>query len=498
MVRWSLPIMLPAIVIDSGSDTPLYRQLFEQVRDYIQSGRIPRGERLPATRELAGMLGLNRATVSAAYELLENEGLLKGHVGRGTFVEGAGEPASRITWEDLGGAAGTPAPALSLGSGGISFASGRPDGDLFPMAEFRSTCHEVIHGDSAVTILQLGSPAGYQPLRQHLLDEARRDGLAGPSDDIIITSGCQQALDLMQRVLIRPGDCAAIEDPVYPGLRGVFAAAGARLAGIPVGAHGIDVAALERIIDTERPRLLVVTPNFQNPTGATLPLSARHSILRLAREAGVILMEHDIYGPLRYEGEPLPPLKQLDASGDVISIGSFSKIAFPGLRVGWVIGPRALIQRLTEAKQFCDLHSDHLSQAVLFRFTESGRLAAHRARILEAGAQRLSAVLSACARYLPEGSRFTRPQGGMNLWVRLPEPLDAAELLSRAERANVNYLPGKYFAVSRVEPGGLRLSFAGLDPARIREGVSILGRVFGEELERVRAASGMTPSPALV
>lgn len=163
-----------------------------------------------------------------------------------------------------------------------------------------------------------------------------------------------------------------------------------------------------------------------------------------------------------------------------------------------MIGPRALIRRLATAKQYCDLHSDHLSQAVLFRFAESGRLAAHRARILEAGAQRLSAMLSACGRYLPEGSRFTRPQGGMNLWVRLPEPLDAAELLPRAERANVNYLPGKYFAVSRVEQGGLRLSFAGLDPARIREGVSILGRVFSEELERVRAVSGMTPSPALV
>ncbi|MCC6340871.1 MAG: PLP-dependent aminotransferase family protein [Bryobacterales bacterium] len=490
--------MLPAITLDSGSDTPLYRQLFEQVRDHIQSGRIPRGERLPATRELAGMLGLNRATVSAAYELLENEGLLKGHVGRGTFVEGPGEPASRIAWEDPEPAIGAPSPALSLGSGGISFASSRPDNDLFPMDEFRSTCEEVIHGDAAAAILQLGSPAGYQPLRQYLLEEARRDGLAGPPDDILITSGCQQALDLMQRVLMRPGDCAAIEDPVYPGLRGVFASAGARLVGVPVGANGIGIDALERVIGIERPRLLVVTPNFQNPTGATLPLSARQSILRLAREAGVVLMEHDIYGQLRYEGDPQPPLKQLDGSEDVVSIGSFSKIAFPGLRVGWVIGPRALIRRLAAAKQYCDLHSDHLSQAVLFRFAESGRLAAHRARILEAGAQRLSAMLSACGRYLPEGSRFTRPQGGMNLWVRLPEPLDAAELLPRAERANVNYLPGKYFAVSRVEQGGLRLSFAGLDPARIREGVSILGRVFGEELERVRALSGMTPSPALV
>jgi 2-aminoadipate transaminase len=188
----------------------------------------------------------------------------------------------------------------------------------------------------------------------------------------------------------------------------------------------------------------------------------------------------------------------MDEGGDVILLKSFSKTAFPGLRVGWVTGPRTLVSRLAEAKQWCDLHTDQLSQAVLLRFAESGRLDAHRARILAAGAQRLAAAVEACAEWLPPGSRFTRPQGGMNLWVSLPEPLDSAELLPRAQRNGVSYLPGRYFAVSRPEPGGLRLSFAGLDPERIRAGIKILGNLFSAELERAGQAGQREPAPAMV
>jgi 2-aminoadipate transaminase len=177
---------------------------------------------------------------------------------------------------------------------------------------------------------------------------------------------------------------------------------------------------------------------------------------------------------------------------------SFSKITFPGLRVGWVLGPRALIARLAQQKQLADLHTDQLSQAVLLRFAESGRMADHRAHMLRAGAERLAAVLEACDRYLPAGSRFTRPRGGMNLWVRLPEPLDAGELLARAHRENVSYLPGKYFAVSRFDPGSLRLSFAGLTPEEIGKGLTVLGAIFSNELERTRANSLREPAPAMV
>ncbi len=247
-----------------------------------------------------------------------------------------------------------------------------------------------------------------------MLDKTRAEGNARESDDILITSGCQQAYDLLQRSLTGPGDTVLIEDPVIPGLRNVFQRAGARLIGIPMTAQGIDLEYLERAAVRERPSMVLVTPNFQNPTGATLPLEARRALLQIIRSSNAILVENDIYGELRYEGDALPTLKRLDESGETILLRSFSKLAFPGLRVGWVVGPRARIDRLTEAKQWSDLHTDQLSQAVLFRFAESGRLEEHRKHMLAAGRERLHAAISACQRHLPEGAEFTRPRGGMN------------------------------------------------------------------------------------
>lgn len=493
--------MLPRPDLNAESDIPLYRQLHAHFEQLILSGRLARGERLPATRELAGILGLNRTTVSAAYELLEASGLIAGHVGRGSFVIGGSGPAGAgIDWDSLltrydGLSAGPPPPAAK---GAISFATSRPSEQLFPLDALRASCEEVMAGPEFAGILQLGAPSGYEPLRQYLLDNARRQHLARPGDDLIVTNGCQQALDLITRVLLRPGDKVVLEDPVYPGLKNLFAAEGAALIGIPVTSDGMDLEPLERALRRERPRLLVVTSDFQNPTGATLPLATRKVLLRAAHDSGTIVVENDLYGELRYKGESLPGLKQLDDTGGVVLLRSFSKITFPGLRVGWVIGPKPLLARLAQAKQLSDLHTDQFSQAVLLRFAESGRLEAHRARMLDAGAERLKAVLEACERYLPAEARFTRPQGGMNLWVRLPEPLDAGELLARAQRESVTYLPGRYFAVSRFEPGALRLSFAGLAPEEIRKGLAILGGIFAEELERTRASRSIEPAPAMV
>jgi DNA-binding transcriptional MocR family regulator len=462
--------MLPLSPLDSSEKAPLFRQLYEQMRSLIDSGVLSKGSRLPATRELAGQLGLNRTTVSAAYALLESDGLIAGHVGRGSFVTG-GAPAS--------------------------FSRSRPSELLFPLEEFRKTCSEVIASDEAASILQLGAPAGYPGLRRYLLEQARAEGTAGESDDILISSGCQQAFDLIQRT-IGQGATVAIEDPVYLGVRSVFERAGARLLGVPMGPDGIDLEILERMIDRERPRLLCVTPNFQNPTGATMPLAARQALLRITRSAGVMVIENDIYGPLCYEGEPIPAIKSLDETGDTILLRSFSKVAFPGLRVGWVIARRALIEKLTEAKQWSDLHTDQLSQAVLLRFAESGRLERHRQRMLVAGRDRLHAALDACEKYLPAGAKYTRPRGGMSLWIELPQTLDAGELLARAEREGVTYLPGRYFAVSRPQPNGLRISFAGMTPDEIRSGLRVLGRIFQSELERVREHAPLIESAALV
>ena len=471
--------MLDFLYIDQRSETPLYRQLYDQIKSAINRGALPNGHRLPPTRELAGQLGLNRTTISAAYALLESDGLVQGHVGRGSFVKAFPIP-------------------IELRPSAISFASSRPAGDEFPLADFQAACMDVATGPDTAAILQLGSPFGYGPLRSHLLQEALAEGCAGTGDDVLITSGCQQALDLVQRVLVRPGATVLVEDPVYHGVRQVFSRDSLRIAGVSMGRDGIDMEQLARTVAELRPQLLVVTPTFQNPTGATMPVSARKRLLAIAAQFDVTIIENDIYGALRYEGEGLPTLKQLDRSNRVILLRSFSKIAFPGLRVGWVVGSKSAIARLAEARQWCDLHTDQLSQAILLRFVQTGRLRAHLDCVRQAGAERLRAALDACERHLPAGSEYSRPSGGMNLWVRLPSPLNAAQLLPAAERQNVTYLPGAHFAVMQPQEGALRISFGSLTPEAIRAGIAILGRVFSEELERGQIPSRFEAASALV
>ena len=454
--------------LDPSSQTPLYRQLCGCFERQIASGELATGERLPATRELAGLLGVNRTTVSAAYELLEQKGLIAGHVGRGSFVARRSATA-QVDWYNI---LARPARQFAVNPSAISFAASRPPEELFPVEDFQQSCEEVLGSGNLGSILQLGSPGGYEPLRNYLLEQARREDAMGPDDDLLITSGCQQALDLLRRALVRPGARVAVEDPIYPGLKNILLEGGARLVNYQKG--------LEQIA--------VLTPNFQNPTGLTRPWAERESVLREARDKATVVIENDIYSALRYAGNPLPSLKQLAPQAGTALIRSFSKIAFPGLRLGWVIGPRPLITALRETKQLTDLHSDQFSQAVMLRFAESGRLAAHQSKMVEAGRERLQAALNAAERFLPSGSTWTRPEGGLNFWVTLPEGLDAGQLLGRAQREGVSYLPGEVFRVELPQHHSLRVSFGGARPEQITRGIEILGRVFRAESELQKQA----------
>jgi len=497
-------MVLETIRLDAGSGVPLYRQLSLSIAELIGRGGIRVGERLPATRELAGLLGLNRTTISAAYGLLEEQGLIHGQVGRGSFVaprpESLGETPNNelnVDWDAI-----LPRQQLHASSSAypieISFSSSRPAREAFPLASFRRLAREVIDSPQAADILQLGSPHGYGPLRRYLLDEAKEAGTAGPDDDLIITNGCQQAWDLLARILAPAGTPVVLEDPIYHGLWQVFARAGAEVIPAPVTGSGVDIGVLEQLFQRHRPRLAVLTPSFQNPTGVTLPLDQRRRVIDLARQYSVVLLESDIYSELRYRETALPRLKQLDTSGRVVLLGSYSKVAFPGLRVGWIIAARPLVSHLAALKQMSDLHSDHLSQAVLLRFAESGELRKHIERTRSAGSQRLDAVLRACQEHLPAGARFSRPDGGMSLWVELSAPLRSTELLARVQPHGVDFLPGSYFSAERSHPRGLRLSFGGLMPEQIERGVRIIGEAAKRELQASAANAVQEPVTALV
>jgi len=292
----------------------------------------------------------------------------------------------------------------------------------------------------------------------------------------LITSGCQQALDLIHKALLGPGGRVLAEEPIYPGVRNAFGTA------LTVDARqaGIEAA--------------IVTPSFRNPTGYTMTIREREA---LAADARRWLIEVDIYSRLRYEGEALPTVKSMGGSR-VLLLRSFSKIAFPGLRVGWVIGPKEMVQRLATAKQWTDLHSDQLSQAILLEFARAGHLERHLERVLEAGRQRLKVTLDTLAQVLPAGSSFTRPAGGMNLWVTLPPGCDSAAVLEKARREGVNYLPGRYFSVATPMNECLRLSFAGLSPARIVEGLRRLGPLFAAEAQIASRYQDPQPVMAMV
>lgn len=472
--------------LDPTLDVPLYRQLSSYFEGLIDKGELAIGERLPATRELAGQLGINRTTVSAAYELLEAGRRISGHVGRGSFVAGRAA-AQTPDWDCLLAPPSNDQQRSYAASTPISFAASRPPQELFPLDEFRLSCEEVLRDSRLASLLQLGPAGGYEPLRQYLLAQSRAEHSLGPDDDILITNGCQQALDLLRRVLIRPGMRVAVEDPVYPGLKNVLTEGAAEIIGVPDPADFRDI----------RAQVFIVTPNFQNPTGLSLTLETREALLKETSQSRTVLIENDIYSALRYSGESLPSLKQLAPNRGGVLLRSFSKIAFPGLRLGWVIGPRQLIAAMRSAKQRTDLHSDQFSQAVMLRFAESGRLAAHVNKMIEAGRERLGVTLEALERSLPPGSYWTRPEGGLNLWVTLPTDLDADKLLDLVQRAGVSYLPGSVFAVSRPATNAFRLSFGGCAPEQIRAGIEILGTIFTNERDARRWAE-REPAPALV
>lgn len=488
MADWTGPIWyanksvanLSHLRLDPASDVPLYKQLAESIRTLVERGAMSSGERLPATRELAGRLGLNRATVSSAYAMLEQSGLIEGHVGRGSFIARHSTPVSnrRVDWESIL----PPVTPFVRSAHGItiSFANSRPSEDAFPLTQFRRLSKQVVDSPEAAGILQLGSPHGYPPLRRFLLDQAAGQGIARAGDDLIVTNGCQQALDLIARLFVHDQATVILEDPVYHGLLRVFTRTRAKIVPISVDAAGMNVEVLREAMEQHRPRVLVVTPSFQNPTGVTLPLERRKRIVELAQRFGTVLVESDIYSDLRYRGKPLPSLKELDESGQTILLRSYSKISFPGLRVGWVIAPQPVVARLADAKQLSDLHSDQLSQAILLRFAESGELDRHLDRTRRAGVERLNAVIEACGRCLPSGTKYTRPEGGMNLWIELPAPLTAGKLLGAVQERGVDFLPGSYFTEGRTHERGLRISFGGLSPEQITAGIRILGEAATE------------------
>jgi DNA-binding transcriptional MocR family regulator len=366
--------------------------------------------------------------------------------------------------------------ALTQRPGVISFAGGLPAPELFDAPGTRAAFADALADEAVGRSLQYSTTEGDPALREAIAARLAMRGLPTHPDELLITSGSQQALTLIATVLLEPGDTVLVEEPSYLAAIQAFQLAGAAVVPVPCDDEGLDPQAAAALAARHGARLLYTIPTFQNPTGRTLPRERREALVGHARAGGFWLLEDDPYGELRYGGEPLPPLAALDDR--VLSLSTLSKIAAPGLRIGWVRAPEPLRRPLTIAKQAADLHSSTVDQAAAARWLEAIDLDARVAELRAAYGPRRDALLAGLADALPAGSTHNRPDGGMFVWARLPGGWDAAELLERALAHDVAFVPGFPFFAGPPDAAALRLSFTAHAPDEIAEGLRRLRRAW--------------------
>jgi 2-aminoadipate transaminase len=370
----------------------------------------------------------------------------------------------------------------------ISFAGGLPAPDVFPVEEFSAACGQVLK-DWGAQALQYGSTEGYLPLREMIARHTARYGVSVTAESILITSGSQQALDLIGKVFINPGDRILVEEPTYLGALQAWNAYGAEYVTVPMDENGMVTDALDNALRSGV-KFIYVLPNFQNPTGVTLSLERRQQLIEIADRYGVPIIEDDPYGQLRYEGENLPSIVSMDNEfrrngsneyrGNVIYLSTFSKTLAPGLRLAWVIAPTQVIRKLVQAKQGADLHTATFNQIVAFEVGRGGFLDRHIWLIRRIYGERRNIMLDAMEELFPPGVRWTKPQGGLFLWGVLPEGMDTTEIFKTAVARKVAFVPGTSFYAQGGGKNTMRLNFSYSNPDQIQIGIERLGNVLKE------------------
>jgi 2-aminoadipate transaminase len=357
----------------------------------------------------------------------------------------------------------------------ISLAGGLPAPELFPVDEFRRAFEWVLETEGPVA-LQYGPSEGYWPLREFIAHRLGQFGVECRAEDVLITAGSQQALDLIGKILLDPGDTVLVEKPTYLGALQAFNQYQARYTVVPMDDDGMCVEDVDRLLaQEERVKFIYVIPNFQNPTGRLLSLARRERLVEIASAHGVPIIEDDPYGELRYEGQPLPSLKALDPDGSVILLGTFSKILAPGFRLGWIVANPQVHEVLLHAKQPSDLHTGMAQQMATLHVAQDGFVDAHVEHVRDFYRERRDVMLDAIAAEFPPTVRYTRPAGGLFIWAELPAHLDARELLVEAVQHKVAFVPGQGFHPDLSGSNTMRLNFSNVPPERIVEGVRRLG-----------------------
>lgn len=360
----------------------------------------------------------------------------------------------------------------------ISFAGGLPSPETFPVDRMRAA-HDAVLSKLGKVALQYGPTDGYRPLREWIADSLSTESAKFVPEQVLMLSGSQQGLDLLAKVMIDEGSKVLVETPSYLGALQAFSLYRPQFVSVATDDHGVLPEQVESV--GKDARLLYSLPNFQNPTGRTMPVERRIALVETCARLGLPLIEDDPYGALSYRAEPLPKMVTMNPDG-VIYMGSFSKVLTPGIRLGYVVAPLPLIAKLEQAKQATDLHTSQLTQMVVYEVIKDGFLDAHIPTIRKLYSDQCDAMLAALTEYFPAGVRWTRPEGGMFIWVTLPKHIDAMKLLDEAIADHVAFVPGAPFYGNEAESNTLRLSFVTVPPEKIREGVAKLGRLIAAKI----------------
>ena len=380
----------------------------------------------------------------------------------------------------------------------ISLAGGLPDTSTFPPDTFAAVTTRIA-GESCAKALQYGPTEGLAETRDCILEVMAAEDMPVDADDVVVTTGGQQVIDLVTKTLIDPGDVIVAEGPTYPGAVPTFSSYQAEVVQIDMDADGMRVDLLEEALERlaregRRPKFIYTVPSFQNPAGVTMSLRRRQRLIEIAHQRELLVLEDNPYGLLRYEGAALPPLHALDGGVFVMYLGTFSKILSPGIRLGWVVAPPPVLEKINLGKQAADLCTSTLSQLMVRAYFEQGRWRNYVESLTDVYRRRRDTMLDALAEHFPPQAEWTRPGGGLFIWVTLPDFIDTTDLLARALRENVAFVPGEGAYLDGRGRSAMRLNFSGSDEHRIREGVRRIGEVVSEQVALYGTLTGQ-PAP---
>ena len=475
--------MSSMFTLDRRDNAPLYRQIVEQIKEAIADGRLPAGAQLPTVRQLAAELAVTRLTVQTAYAELQSGGWIEATVGRGTFV--SAQATAQPRWRAVNDTA-TPAAVigdiLQMGQapGMRSLASASPDPALFPEAEFWN-CLDAQRSQAA-HLSGYGPAPGDATLRIELAAHLAERGIDVAPDDVLVVAGVTQGVALAAQALAQPGDTVLVEQPTYVGFLHQLRAFGLQPVAVPVDADGPPPELVAQLAAQHRIRFFYSIPSFQNPTGCCTTPDRRLRLLELAARFDFYIVEDDLYGWMAYDAAPPTPLKALDAHARVLYVTSFSKTLMPGLRLGVLAPPPALRERLTALRIAADLGSPLLLQRALATFLQRGDFRRHLRRTLPVYRQRRDATLRACEAFLPPGTQWTRPHGGLCCWLTLPHHPAMSDVPRVLLQLGWAVAPGNVFLPGADGDHHLRICFGALPDASIRRGVEALGQVIRQQL----------------